>query len=572
MLSRKALVFIVVGVVIVIGVVLAIVLGSKSKPSPSPPPPRPTPPNPRPPGPVPCNCPPDQECNSAGKCIPKGQCGPKTVPSGQHCPVDKLTCDSVTNKWRCNGTCDSGWEGDLCNCLSSTKPITHEVCKGQLPFCQADGSWVVSPAKNCNDVEAYLKQVVKVPPDPKNSSRSLTDIYCNTGQCSGTLTCQHTQEVVQISCASNSCSNHGTYDVSKGSCTCDHDWYGTSCEKNARESCSNHGSFNPSNSTCVCDNDWFGSNCDQNARSVCSNQGHYDVSRSACVCDSGWFGTNCEKHTDDSYTLYLVQPQVLDSKTYYSDIDYFEGRTKPQDSELANWNVDNQWKFYNNLNMIAQQFNKFATYFLKNKSLSSVQAKIKSAGGDSNGATFSARKDGGCSGYTGVITASNGANLYPATTFTFGDLSPTVTLKNDSNPYELYLLTPQGYETYKNDIKRVTSTVKDKIFNPSPDQVVHYDIDDQIWTESDDTNKIGTQVNDFVSYHLGHVNNFYVNGVLRTSGGSANGKYFRARRLDQQPDQYKISFYNSKDDVTDTRGLPCEAWCGGKINASRFAC
>lgn len=393
MLSRKALVFIVVGVVIVIGVVLAIVLGSKSKPSPSPPPPRPTPPNPRPPGPVPCNCPPDQECNSAGKCIPKGQCGPKTVPSGQHCPVDKLTCDSVTNKWRCNGT-----------------------------------------------------------------------------------------------------------------------------------------------------------------------------------CDSGWFGTNCEKHTDDSYTLYLVQPQVLDSKTYYSDIDYFEGRTKPQDSELANWNVDNQWKFYNNLNMIAQQFNKFATYFLKNKSLSSVQAKIKSAGGDSNGATFSARKDGGCSGYTGVITASNGANLYPATTFTFGDLSPTVTLKNDSNPYELYLLTPQGYETYKNDIKRVTSTVKDKIFNPSPDQVVHYDIDDQIWTESDDTNKIGTQVNDFVSYHLGHVNNFYVNGVLRTSGGSANGKYFRARRLDQQPDQYKISFYNSKDDVTDTRGLPCEAWCGGKINASRFAC
>lgn len=184
MLSRKVILLISLGVLVTVGIIVTLVLTHKNS----------APEHAR------CYCPPDHECNSAGQCILKGQCGPRTIPSGQHCSVDKLYCDPLTNIWRCNGDCDEEWEGEMCNCPSSSKPVITDVCQGQLPYCQPDGTWKNGSAQNCNDVNIYLKDIAKVHPDPNNPTRPLSDIYCNTGQCQGNLTCQQPQGVVQMVC------------------------------------------------------------------------------------------------------------------------------------------------------------------------------------------------------------------------------------------------------------------------------------------------------------------------------------------------------------------------------------
>lgn len=863
MISRKTIVLIVLGVILVVGVIMGFVL-TKPKPASKP---------------AECYCPPDHECNSAGQCIPKSQCGAKSVPSGQHCSMDKLYCDPLTKLWRCNGNCDSGWEGELCNCQSSTKPVITDVCQGQLPFCQKDGTWKNGAAQNCEDVVVYLKDIAKVQPDPKNPSRPLSDVYCNTGQCNGILTCQQPQGVVQMVCqkqcrespisgecgkTSNSgsiscsptesclcdittdynweckevynpgsgagcppdppqkyckdqagkdisplpctpcylngsdgfirycpgsgmfplecisskfglyntemptqgssenskvtfaqninlsppvypsvdnvlckngkyastklqdvldysyeavgnpngnvvyagedpskrsgeifvpfdpahhyyypnaqdptsvnclwddvptcsgpshgrfvqwcmesgkkvpcdynkwstqtrtqsgycdcsvgtynsltppasakhyrgdqcqyddntscsshgsvkddgtcecltdwfgtncennvrdfCSGHGSFDFNKSSCVCDADWYGDKCDKNksARTKCNDHGSYDSSKSMCVCDNDWFGDTCENNVRDFCSGNGTYDKSKSACLCNTDWFGERCDTNVRD-LTVYLIQPQVLGSKDYYSNPTFFElgkkGNQTIPGNELAGWNIDDQWLTFNLYNQIAQQFNKFATYFLKYKNLNSIKANIKSSGGNSNGATFNATKQGD-SGYTASINYQNGNT--PNYNFTFGDISSTLDLNNDKNVYELSLLTPQGYDAFRNDLRRVTSTENNQIFSPSPDHLTSYHIDDQVWKESDDYNtKIGAQVNDFASYHLGHLNKYSVNGKFKTSGGDANGKFFRAERNGNNSGEYRISFYGSRNT---SDNILCPSWCGGKIN------
>lgn len=113
--------------------------------------------------PVVCpTCKESEDCDVAtGQCIPRTSCGPKVLPPEAQCSVDQLVCDENIYRWVCcQGCCPAGYEGKECNCLiSDQKSIATNVCAGQIPICQDDGTYKAGQAPTCQDVKNYLANV-----------------------------------------------------------------------------------------------------------------------------------------------------------------------------------------------------------------------------------------------------------------------------------------------------------------------------------------------------------------------------------------------------------------------------
>lgn len=182
--NRTVVVFISLGILLTIIVIFLLVWAMK----PSGTTPTPT-----------CQCKPDEICIN-GSCVPKTICGPQIVPTGEHCDAQALICDSESGKWHCDGPtkCDYGFEGIYCSCDMSKRPPVSDVCNGQIPVCNNDGTYTVRDATTCSEIFNYF-----------NASGTTIDNICHD-QCKGSscgahgiCQCKDYQGEPQINCFEN---------------------------------------------------------------------------------------------------------------------------------------------------------------------------------------------------------------------------------------------------------------------------------------------------------------------------------------------------------------------------------
>ncbi|XP_026676120.1 teneurin-a-like [Diaphorina citri] len=101
-----------------------------------------------------------------------------------------------------------------------------------------------------------------------------------------------------VDCADPTCSNHGI--CHQGKCFCKAGWQGVSCELVDKQvfqclpSCSEHGMYDLTTSSCSCDPLWTGPDCSQALCNLdCGRHGTCDQGK--CLCEQGWTGDKCDQ-------------------------------------------------------------------------------------------------------------------------------------------------------------------------------------------------------------------------------------------------------------------------------------
>ena len=230
-----------------------------------------------------------------GTCTAPDTCTCDTGWEGALC--DAAICATACVNGACTApdtcTCDTGWEGDLCDAAICATACVNGDCTAP-DTCTCDTGWEGDACETAICATACVNGACTAP-DTCTCDAGWQGGLCDAPAC-------------DPACVNGTCTAPVT-------CTCATGWEGAACDAAICETACVTGDCTAPD-TCTCDTGWEGAACDVPICATACVNGDC-TAPDFCTCDDGWTGFACDTPVCDPWCIHgtCVAPDACDCET-----------------------------------------------------------------------------------------------------------------------------------------------------------------------------------------------------------------------------------------------------------------